>query len=314
MAEAEQPNLSTARSYPDRVPLLVDHPTGVLLRPTQDSDLPAMVELARDPDSIRWTTVPTPEGGYQRSDAAAFVMVEAEGWRTGRRLGWAIETERDGTRAFCGHVSLHLEGAGLAEIDFALHPAARGRSIMSTAVRLVRDYGFDVAGLETIQWRSMVGNWASRRIASAAGFVFDGTVRRLLVQRGERARRLGGHHHPRRSAPAAVVADPGRAVPVRWSDCALSAPEMCSGSSRPARTSAPSTGSSRCPGRTGSRTRSPTLRPSRNWRRPAVVWCGAWPIPRTTAAWARSASRDSVPTPSGPRSAIGPTRRPVAAA
>ena len=57
---------------------------------------------------------------------------------------------------------------------------------MSTAARLVRDYGFDVAGLETIRWRSMVGNWGSRRIASAAGFVFDGTVRRLLVQRGER--------------------------------------------------------------------------------------------------------------------------------
>ena len=51
---------------------------------------------------------------------------------------------------------------------------------MSGAVRLVRDYGFDVLGLSTIRWRAEVGNWASRRVAAAAGFVFDGSVRRLL--------------------------------------------------------------------------------------------------------------------------------------
>ena len=171
MVDADQPTLPTARAHPDRVPLLVDHPTGILLRPTQESDLPAVVELARDPDTIRWTAVPAPDGGYQLSDAAAFVALEAAGWRTGRRLGWAVEAERDGTRQFCGQVNLHLEDPGMAEIGFALHPEARHRSIMSTSVRLVRDYGFDVAGLQTIRWRSVVGNWAARRVASAAGFV-----------------------------------------------------------------------------------------------------------------------------------------------
>ena len=65
MVDAEQPFLPTARAYPDRVPLLVDHAAGILLRPTQESDLPAMVELARDSDTIRWTAVPTPDGGYR---------------------------------------------------------------------------------------------------------------------------------------------------------------------------------------------------------------------------------------------------------
>ena len=55
---------------------------------------------------------------------------------------------------------------------------------MSTAVRLVRDYAFDVVGLTTLRWRAIAGNWGSRRVAAAAGFVFDGTVRRLLDQRG----------------------------------------------------------------------------------------------------------------------------------
>ena len=51
--------------------------------------------------------------------------------------------------------------------------------------RPVADYGFEVAGLRLIRWHAMVGNWASRRVAANVGFVFDGTVRSLLVQRGE---------------------------------------------------------------------------------------------------------------------------------
>ncbi len=45
---------------------------------------------------------------------------------------------------------------------------------MSGAVRLVRDYGFDVLGLSTLRWRAKAGNWPSRRVAAAAGFTFDG--------------------------------------------------------------------------------------------------------------------------------------------
>jgi RimJ/RimL family protein N-acetyltransferase len=38
--------------------------------------------------------------------------------------------------------------------------------------------------LEVIRWRAALDNWASRRIASAAGFIFDGTVRRLVPHGG----------------------------------------------------------------------------------------------------------------------------------
>jgi len=74
VVDAGQPILPNARAYPERVPLLVDNGAGILLRPTQESDLAAIVELACDSDTIRWT-VPIPLGGYQLSDAAAFVAV-----------------------------------------------------------------------------------------------------------------------------------------------------------------------------------------------------------------------------------------------
>ena len=176
---------ATARAFPDGVPTLVEPATGVTLRATSAADLPAIVEQSRDPETIRWTaSVPTPPGGYALRDAEEFFARIQAGWTEGRGLAWTVEAERDRVRQHCGLVNLRLEDHGWAEIGFGLHPGARGRSLMSTAVRLVRDYAFDVVGLTTLRWRAIAGNWGSRYVAAAAGFVLDGTVRRLLDQRG----------------------------------------------------------------------------------------------------------------------------------
>ena len=176
---------AVARAFPEGVPILVDQAARVTLRATGPDDLPAIVEQSRDPETIRWTTsVPTPAGGYALRDAEDFLSSVRTGWINGRALAWTVEGERDGVRQHCGLVNLRLEDHGWAEIGYLLHPGARGRSMMSAAVRLVRDYGFDVLGLTTLRWRAVAGNWGSRRVAAAAGFVFDGTVRRLLDQRG----------------------------------------------------------------------------------------------------------------------------------
>jgi [ribosomal protein S5]-alanine N-acetyltransferase len=184
-AQASQTALPTAGALPQSVPILIDAEAGIRLRAINTADLPAMVEQCRDPETIRWTAVPTPAEGYQLRDAEEFMALITDGWTSGQRLGWAIEAQRGLGRGFCGSIVLHLEGDGVAEVGFGLHPEARGRSIMTAALHLVCDYGFEVVGLEVIRWRAVVGNWASRRVAAKVGFVFDGTVRRLLVHRGE---------------------------------------------------------------------------------------------------------------------------------
>jgi ribosomal-protein-alanine N-acetyltransferase len=182
----ERPSaLPTARTFPDGVPILIDAEAGIRLRAVGRRDLAAIVEQCRDPEMIRWTTVPTPTDGYQLRDAEEFLALTAAGWTSGQRLGWTIEGQRGSRRRFCGSIDLRVEGDGVAEVGFGLHPETRGRSIMSAALNLVCDYGFEVAGLEVIRWRAAVGNWGSRRVAAKVGFVFDGTVRRLLVHRGE---------------------------------------------------------------------------------------------------------------------------------
>jgi [ribosomal protein S5]-alanine N-acetyltransferase len=211
--------LSTTRSFPEAVPILIDAKARVTLRAASARDLPAMVEQCRDPDMIRWTTVPTPEGGYQLRDAEEFLALTAAGWTSGERLGWTIEGPRGAQRGFCGSIDLRVEGDGVAEVGFGLHPEARGRSIMKAALELVCGYGFDDLGLQVIRWRAVAGNWPSRRVATRVGFVFDGAIRRLLVHRGQL---LDGwiatltRDDPRRPQPwLDPVEIPGRGVKLR---------------------------------------------------------------------------------------------------
>src|SRR6476661_2854819 len=90
------------RSFPERVPILVDGTAGVTLRATTEADLPLLLEQLRDPETTRWTSLPIPPNGFEPADAQAVFQVIRRGWRTGRRLTWTVEAERAGVRQFCG--------------------------------------------------------------------------------------------------------------------------------------------------------------------------------------------------------------------
>lgn len=161
-----------------RAPTLTDGP--VTLRGHRPEDVDAVLAQATDEASRRWTTVPVP---YSRADAVD--------WIASRRAAWASDTdertfvvEADGR--YAGQVGLRPDGEGAADIGYGLAPWARGRGLMSAAVRLALSWAFAEAGLAVVHWRAHVGNWPSRRVAWACGFRIEGTVRGLEVQRGER--------------------------------------------------------------------------------------------------------------------------------
>ncbi|MDP9444902.1 MAG: GNAT family N-acetyltransferase [Actinomycetota bacterium] len=169
--------------FPGDVPRLTDG--AVTLRAHAGADLAGVVEQCTDPESIRWTTVPVP---YTAEDGRRWLTETVPaGWRDGTELGFAIEApDEHGVRRFAGSASLRPEGGGVAEVGYGLAAWARGRHVMSRALRLLLDWGFEQRGLAVVVWRANVGNWASRRVAWAAGFTLDGTVGRLLEQRDER--------------------------------------------------------------------------------------------------------------------------------
>jgi len=159
---------------PDVVPMLTDDV--VTLRAMTDDDLPAVVEQSQDPDTVRWTTVPTP---YGPEDAAAYFDLVRQGWQDGSRSTWVVEHDGD----FAGLVGHRPRGAGRVEISFAAHSKHRGQGLMTRAVRLVCEQAFST-GAEVVLWHAHVGNFGSRRVVWRNGFRIGGSLRRTHEQRG----------------------------------------------------------------------------------------------------------------------------------
>ncbi|GGM88890.1 hypothetical protein GCM10009721_12520 [Terrabacter tumescens] len=160
------------------VPVLTDGVVTLRAHSVEDAD--AIVEQSTDPDSLRWTTVPRP---YGRDDALGWVEHNLAAWgEPGATRSWAIEwTDDTGASRYGGTIDLRPGAApSVGELGFGLHPDARGRGLMSRAVRLVVGYAFANtvwgAPVGRVHWRAVVGNWGSRRAVWAAGFTFHGTV------------------------------------------------------------------------------------------------------------------------------------------
>lgn len=165
--------------YPDAVPVLTD---GVVtLRAHIVGDVDDIVTMCQDPETARWTAVPSP---YTHGDALAFVgSIMRIGWEQKDFRGWAIEAIDDtATPRFAGNVD--VRGTPIADIGFVLHPWARGRGLMKRAIDLAVDWAFAEGGVEIVHWAAHVGNEASLRVAHACGFTLGGTTAGRLNERG----------------------------------------------------------------------------------------------------------------------------------
>lgn len=168
-------------AHPLATPPVITLTDGVVtLRAHSVDDADAIVVQSSDPASLRWTTVPRP---YSREDALGWVEHNLGAWtEPGGTRSWAIEwTDGAGSVRYGGTIDLRPGAAPSAgELGFGLHPDARGRGLMSRAIRLVVGHAFATpvwgAPVGRIHWRAVVGNWGSRRAAWAAGFTFHGTI------------------------------------------------------------------------------------------------------------------------------------------
>lgn len=144
--------------------------------PTPD-DVDAIYEACQDPDTQRYTTVPSP---YERRHAEEFVPRVAADWAGGAHVTWAM---REGA-TLAGMIGLYrLDGKGNGELGYWVSPGSRGRGLLTEAARAVIDWGFapDGAGLVRIEWNAAVGNIGSARAARTLGFRYEGLRRRALV-------------------------------------------------------------------------------------------------------------------------------------
>ncbi|MFI6238753.1 GNAT family N-acetyltransferase [Micromonospora sp. NPDC050795] len=152
------------------------------LRPMEEKDLDAVVQTCRDPETIRWTTVPDP---YDRADAEGYQAYGRDSWARGDAACFMIADADD---RYVGTLDLRLSPTDplVADTGFMTAPAARGRGYLPAALVALSAWGFSTLGLARIEWKANVGNTASRRAAEKAGFLFEGTARGGVQHRGER--------------------------------------------------------------------------------------------------------------------------------
>ena len=145
----------------------------IILRAFGPDDVEEMVVMGRDPETVRYTSIPHP---YERRHAEEWVAEPGKDRST--RACWAIEV----AGRFAGTVDLRGHPP---EIGFVLAPWARGRGHMARAVRLAIRWAFDEVGVPVVHWRAQAGNLASWRVAHACGFGFHGEIPLSIEHRGE---------------------------------------------------------------------------------------------------------------------------------
>ncbi|HEX8095315.1 GNAT family N-acetyltransferase [Jatrophihabitans sp.] len=154
----------------DQPTLSVDELT---VRPWRRSDATAVAEAYRDPEIQLWH-VRTMDG----AEAQAWVSAWSDRWAAETAASWAV-TENDVLLGRTGFRAVDLAD-GSAEAAYWTVPAARGRGVAVRALRAVSEWML-ANGLHRLEVNHSVANPASCRVATKAGYAYEGTKRRQAL-------------------------------------------------------------------------------------------------------------------------------------
>ena len=153
---------------------------GLLLRPYQAQDAPALYCAVRESVASVGRWLPWCHAGYSEADSVAWIAHCAECWNRGDQYTFAIFD--DTTARFLGAVGLSHRNRehNFASIGYWVRESAHGRGIAARAGRPVAQFGFDVVKLSRIEILAAVENRASRCTAENIGARFEAVARNRL--------------------------------------------------------------------------------------------------------------------------------------
>ncbi|MBX6386797.1 MAG: GNAT family N-acetyltransferase [Microbispora sp.] len=149
----------------------------VRLTPLTAADAGDHFALASVPD-VRDSHVPPVRP--ERADSEIMCRYAGHRWLTGQRADIAIRDARTGE--FAGDIQLTgiVPPLGQAMLGYSLHPAHRGRGMVTRAVNLLVEWAFTHTPLRRIIAGTAPGNTASQRVLERAGFTREHIVEGLL--------------------------------------------------------------------------------------------------------------------------------------
>ncbi|MFJ8309423.1 MULTISPECIES: GNAT family N-acetyltransferase [unclassified Streptomyces] len=153
----------------------------LVLRPFEDADVPALIEMMNDEQTVAWTSVPHP---YTARDAEDWVRHIAPGERTAGR-GIVLAVTEFLTQRLVGIV--HLQKTNwrtlATEIGYVVGPWARGEGYATEAVLATAQWLFGDQRFERLELRTAADNTASQQVAQKIGCISEGVLRNAWIAR-----------------------------------------------------------------------------------------------------------------------------------
>jgi len=166
--------------WPSEVPTLS---YGTLtLRPSRESDIESIYQACQDPLISHFTTVPA---NYTLEHAQSFVrQLDPEGLQSKREIRFIIESNQGATPGLAGVISFHSPNFNnkVAEIGYWIAKEHRGKSIGTTAVKVLTNFGFETMGWNRIEAMIDHDNEASKKVVTRAGYEHEGLLRQRVIR------------------------------------------------------------------------------------------------------------------------------------
>jgi RimJ/RimL family protein N-acetyltransferase len=163
--------------WPTEVPTLT---RGLItLRKPAIKDTQAVFDGCQDPLIPRFTAI---SADYSIAHALDYVQRVDASLRTQRELPLVIEHGNGDDRKFAGTISFHSISTknSVGEIGYWMSESMRGKSIATTAVRMLTDYGFATIGFKRVEAMVDIENIASTKLLASAGYQREGLLRKKI--------------------------------------------------------------------------------------------------------------------------------------
>lgn len=163
--------------WPTEVPTLT---RGLInLRKPELKDTQAVFDGCQDPLIPRFTAI---SANYSMAHALDYVQRVDASLRTQRELPLVIEYGNGDDRKFAGTISFHSISVknSVGEIGYWMSESMRGKSIATTAVRMLTDYGFATIGFKRVEAMVDIENIASTKLLTSAGYQREGFLRKKI--------------------------------------------------------------------------------------------------------------------------------------
>ncbi len=171
----------------------------LVLRPFRRDDADWVYRVSRDRVTRQFVTLPDP---YLPKHAIGFIEMALQSWARRDRVEFVAEEL--GTGLQLGRFGMSLSQNRTGEVGYWVDPLARGRGVATLALHMLCRWAFAELGMQLLEWRTEVGNHASRRVAEKVGFRIEATLRYRLYHRGVLADAWVGSLLPHELSPYAA--------------------------------------------------------------------------------------------------------------